>query len=155
MPRIPHDAEHLFRLAALFAAGVVIFLVVRALMVPPGFGELGHFRPGAIGANQQKPLHFAGRAACAECHSEIATGLAAAKHGKIGCEACHGPLAAHAADPDDPATAKPAKLDGLALCSRCHAADPARPQGHPQVVVAEHSEGERCTECHAAHDPAL
>ena len=61
MPRIPHDAEHLFRLAALFAAGVVIFLVVRALMVPPGFGELGHFRPGSLGANQQKPLHFAGR----------------------------------------------------------------------------------------------
>jgi hypothetical protein len=154
MPRIPHDAEHLFRLAALFAAGVVIFLVLRSLMVPAGFGELGHYRPGAIGTNQQRRLHFAGRAACTECHSEIATALVAAKHGKIGCEACHGPLAAHAADPDDPKL-QPAKLDGLTLCSRCHAADPARPLGHPQVEVAAHSEGERCTECHAAHDPAL
>ncbi len=152
MPRIPRDAEHLFRLAALFAAGVVIFLVLRSIMVPAGFGELGHFRPGAIAANQQKPLNFAGRAACAECHSEIGVELAAAKHGRIGCESCHGPLAAHAADPD---TSKPATLDALALCSRCHAADPARPQGHPQVVVAEHSEGESCTECHEAHDPTM
>ena len=158
MPRIPRDAEHLFRLAALFAAGVVIFLVMRSIMVPAGFGELGHFRPGAIATNQQKPLRFAGRAACAECHSEIATALAAAKHARIGCEACHGPLAAHAADPDaalDSRNPKPAPLDGLTLCSRCHAADPARPQGHPQVEVAAHSEGERCTECHAAHDPTL
>ena len=150
MPRIPRDIEHLFRLALLFAAGVVVFLVVRSILVPADFGELGHFRTGAIAANRQQPLNFAGRAACADCHSEVVSGLSAAKHGQIGCEACHGPLAAHAADPD---SAKPATLDGLALCSRCHSADPARPLGHPQVEVAEHSGGESCTECHQAHDP--
>ena len=152
MPRVPRDTEHLVRLALLFGAGIVIFLVVRSLLVPPGFGTLGHFRPGAIVANQQKPLHYAGRAACDECHSETVTELSAAKHGKIGCESCHGPLAAHVADSD---TVTPAKLDVVALCSRCHAADPARPKSHPQVDVAGHAEGEVCTECHQPHDPAL
>ncbi len=152
MPMIPRDAEHLFRLALLFAAGVVTFLVVRSIMVPAGFGELGHFRPGSIVANQQEPLNFAGRAACTECHSEIVSELTAARHGAIGCESCHGPLASHAADPD---ASKPATLDAIALCSRCHAADPARPPGHPQVQVADHSEGESCTECHKAHNPTM
>lgn len=152
MFRVPKDAEHLLRLALLFAAGIVVFLVIRALLVPPGFGEFGHFRTGAIAANQQKTLHFAGRAACDECHSEIVAGLGAAKHAKVGCESCHGPLAAHAADPD---ATQPAKLDAVDLCSRCHAANPSRPKGHPQVEVAGHSEGESCTECHQAHDPTL
>ncbi len=152
MLRVPKDAEHLLRLALLFAAGIVIFLVIRALLLPPGFGQLGHFRPGAIAANQQKPLHFAGRAACEECHSEVVAKLAASKHLRIGCESYHGPAAAHVADPD---ATKPAKIDATDLCSRCHAANPSRPKGHPQIDVAEHTEGEVCTECHEAHDPTL
>ena len=150
MPRVPRDAEHLLRLALLFAAGIVVFLVVRSLLVPAGFGELGHFRPGALLANQQKPLHFAGRAACDDCHAENATTLAASRHAKIGCESCHGPLAAHVADPD---ATKPAKLDAVELCSRCHAELPSRPKKQPQVEIVAHSEGESCTECHEAHDP--
>ncbi|MEI2811083.1 MAG: multiheme c-type cytochrome [Nocardioides sp.] len=151
MLRVPKDAEHLLRLALLFAAGIAIFLVIRAFLLPAGFGELGHFRTGAIAANQQKPLHFAGRAACDECHSEVVTQLAASKHLKVGCESCHGPLAAHVADSD---TVKPAKIDAVDLCSRCHAANPSRPKTQPQVDVAAHSEGAACTECHDAHDPA-
>ena len=151
MLRVPKDAEHLLRLALLFGAGIVIFLVVRAFLLPAGFGEMGHFRTGAIAANQQKTLHFAGRAACDECHSEVVAQLAAAKHAKVGCESCHGPAASHVADPD---ATKPAKLDAVDLCSRCHAANPSRPKSQPQIVVAEHSEGAACTECHDAHDPA-
>lgn len=152
MTRVPRDTEHLVRLALLFAAGIVIFLVVRSLLVPPGFGTLGHFRPGAIVANQQKPLNYAGRAACDECHSETVSELSAAMHGKIGCESCHGPLAAHVADSDN---VTPAKLDVVTLCSRCHAANPSRPKSQPQVDVAAHAEGEVCTECHQPHNPAL
>jgi len=150
MRRIPHDAEHLVRLALLFAAGVGVFLIVRAVLVPDGFGELGHFRTGAIQESRDKTLHFAGRAACTACHTDSGAALAASKHGAIGCESCHDALAAHAADPK---TVKPRKLDVVALCSGCHARNPARPLAHPQVDVAPHAEGARCTECHDAHAP--
>lgn len=144
------DAEHLVRLALVFAAGVVLFLVVRAFLVPPGFGELGHFRTGAIADNAAKPLVFAGRTACAECHGEVADALALDGHAAIGCESCHGALAAHAADPD---AAAPAALEPVALCSLCHQQLAARPAGHPQVDAVAHAEGNACTDCHAAHAP--
>ena len=144
------DAEHVLRLAALFAAGIVVFLVARALLVPPGFGELGHYRTGAIADNRERQPAYAGRAACAECHDEVAAALARDRHGRIGCETCHGPLARHAADPDAVA---PDKLDATPLCARCHDAEPARPMTHPQVEAAAHAEGAACTECHKPHEP--
>ncbi len=33
---------HLIRPAAVFLAGLVLFLVVRAFVVPPSFGQYGH-----------------------------------------------------------------------------------------------------------------
>ena len=39
MLRVPKDAEHLLRLALLFGAGIVIFLGVRAFLLPAGFGH--------------------------------------------------------------------------------------------------------------------
>lgn len=150
MRSLLRDAEHLVRLALLFAAGVALFLVARALLVPPGFGELGHFRTGAIADNQVRPPLFAGRAACADCHGEMADELAADAHAGVGCEACHGALAAHAADPD---AAKPAALESTALCSLCHAALAARPAAHPQVDLDAHAEGNACVDCHSPHAP--
>lgn len=145
------DGEHLVRLAVLFAAGILAFLIVRALLVPPGFGELGHFRTGAIADAQKSAPVYAGRSACTECHGEEAALLAKERHASIGCESCHGALAAHASDSD---TVKPAALDAVALCSRCHAENQARPERQPQVDVEKHAEGNACTECHDAHAPA-
>ena len=65
MPRW-QDAEHLFRLAALFVLGLVLFLVVRAWLVPENFGAYGHYRPGAVDAAVALPIRHAGRAVCAE-----------------------------------------------------------------------------------------
>jgi len=42
------DVEHLVRLAALFAAGLLVFSIARAELVPAGFGTLGHYRASAI-----------------------------------------------------------------------------------------------------------
>jgi hypothetical protein len=151
MRRLLKDAEHLVRLAILFAAGVMAFLIVRALLVPPDFGEYGHFRTGAMADNQKRALAYAGRAACTECHGEEAALFAKGSHARIGCESCHGALAAHVADSDH---VKPAKLDVVALCSRCHSENQARPKKQPQVDVEKHSEGNACTECHDAHSPA-
>jgi hypothetical protein len=152
MSRLLKDAGHLLRLVVLFACGTLVLLIVRELLVPPSFGELGHFRAAAIVEAQKKVPVYAGRAACKECHSEKATALAGGSHARIGCESCHGALAAHVADPD---AIKPQLPNAVELCSRCHAANQARPKSQPQVDIAAHAEGNSCTECHDAHSPAL
>jgi hypothetical protein len=144
------DSEHLIRLALLFGVGVFLFLGARAVLVPADFGELGHYRTGALDDNRQRPLVHAGRAACGECHDTAAT-LSGGAHAKVGCEACHGALAAHAADPG---AAAPPAPEVAALCVRCHGANPARPARHPQVEPEAHAEGASCTDCHEPHSPA-
>ena len=42
------DAGHLFRMAAVFAIGIVLFLVLRGIFVPKTFGQYGHYRAAAI-----------------------------------------------------------------------------------------------------------
>jgi hypothetical protein len=41
-------------MAGLFAVGLTAFLLLRWLMVPEGFGELGHYRVGAIADNRAR-----------------------------------------------------------------------------------------------------
>jgi len=143
---------HLLRVAGLFLAGVAAFLVLQAFLVPEGFGVYGHYRAGAIGESRLRPAAFAGRAACVECHSDVPDVMKGGRHEAIRCEACHGPLAAHAADPSEKKALRP---DGRALCARCHAGNVARPLTFPQVVVADHAGEEACTTCHVAHKPGL
>ncbi len=152
MPETFKDSSHLIRLALLFAAGGLAFLLFRALLVPADFGELGHFRTGALTDMASRPLHFAGRQACAECHADQAKKKAAGKHVRLGCESCHGALAAHAADPK---VAKAEKPDAVPLCVRCHTANQAKPAKFPQVVPASHNEGAACNDCHDPHSPGM
>ena len=152
--RTLRDAEHLVRLALLFLAGALVFLGIRAYFVPAGFGELGHFRTGALQDMRNRPLHFAGRNSCgeADCHEDVTAALAADSHARVGCESCHGALAAHAADPE---IAEAAAVEELDLCSRCHASNPARPASFTQQVEIEpHREESPCSECHPAHEPS-
>jgi hypothetical protein len=146
------DKVHLVRMAALFAAGVLIFLVFRAWMVPAGFGMYGHYRPGALDDVRARPLHFAGRAACADCHTDVVAEREGSKHARIGCEACHGPLMAHVKAAGGQ---KPARPDSRVICPRCHYARPWKPKAFPQVVVAEHSPEGPCTACHKPHAPKM
>ena len=141
---------HLVRVAALFAAGVLAFLALQALLVPKGFGAYGHYRAGALEDNRARPLAYAGRGACVECHSDVWEVLQRGKHGHVRCEACHGPLGKHA---EDPSAGKAVKPDSKQLCARCHAESVARPEKFPQIDVAGHAGGESCTTCHKAHDP--
>ncbi len=142
---------HLVRVAGLFLAGVLAFLVLQAFLVPEGFGALGHYRAGAIEENRVRPVAFAGRAACVECHSDVPDAMKGGRHAGVHCEACHGPLAGHAGDPAEKKAVRP---DSKALCARCHAANVARPARFPQVEVADHMGEEACTTCHVAHQPA-
>jgi hypothetical protein len=152
MTRLFENKEHLVRMAGLFAAGLVVFLVMQALLVPEGFGVYGHFRAGALDDNQKRTPAYAGRASCAECHSDAGDALKAGKHASVGCEACHGPLARHA---EDASAQKAERPDSRAVCLRCHLANVAKPAGFPQVQTKEHSPEGSCVECHPAHSPGL
>jgi Cytochrome c554 and c-prime len=146
------DSGHLFRLAALYAAGTLAFLGIRAYFVPRSFGQYGHYRGAAISEVAARPVHFAGHQACETCHADIQTVKQSGMHAHVNCEACHGPLAKHA---DDPASIQPAKLDTAVLCVRCHAASAAKPKTFPQVVALDHSNGVPCETCHQPHSPAI
>lgn len=146
------DFEHLLRMAAMFAVGLGLFAVARGLLVPEDFGVWGHYRAGALDDNRQRPLVHAGAAACGECHDDVAASRAGGGHETIRCEACHGPLARHAAEPSDQAPALP---DGGTICLRCHLPAMAKPAGFPQVEPDDHAGGEPCDVCHAAHAPRL
>jgi len=118
--------EHLVRMAVLFLGGTLLFVILRAVMVPSGFGEYGHYRPGALDDNRSLPIQYAGRTVCADCHPDVVEARAGGKHEAIGCEACHGALAAHAE---------------------------GRTEDKP--APADHSPAGACTECHMAHSPGL
>jgi len=146
------DANHLFRLAGVFAAGFLAFLLVRGLLVPKSFGQYGHFRGDALAEIKAQPPHYAGHDACEACHSDVLEQKVKGKHVRVNCEACHGPLAKHA---EDPGSVTPEKLDTARLCVRCHEANTAKPKWFPQVVSADHANGLACNECHKPHNPAI
>lgn len=146
------DSGHLIRPAVVLVLALGFFLIIRAAVVPKGFGQYGHYRPAALGAIRSKPVVFAGQDMCVLCHDDQAKVRAAGKHAHVACEACHGPLAEHA---NDPAAHKPVLPDVANLCRRCHEKDSAKPKGFPQVVTAEHSGGMLCNACHVPHNPHL
>lgn len=146
------DVEHLFRLAAIFLAGILVFAVARAALVPDDFGVLGHYRASAVDDVRARPIAYAGQKACADCHTDIVDARAAARHASVACESCHGPLAAHADGRDE---AKPPRPDGRTLCVRCHAARTGKPVRYPRVDVQEHAGDENCLTCHTPHNPRV
>ena len=83
------DFEHLIRLAGIFVAGLLLFAVARAEFVPDDFGKYGHYRAGAIADVAARPMAYAGRARCTECHEDEVNEAAPAKHKVISCETCH------------------------------------------------------------------
>jgi hypothetical protein len=147
------DVEHLLRVAGLLLVGVVLFLGLKALLVPKDFGLYGHYRAGALDDARARPVVFAGRAACEACHSEVPEATKGGKHAGIACEACHGALAPHA-EADDPAATKPPRPTA-ALCPVCHSAAIGKPARFPQVNLKEHAEPGTCLECHRAHRPSV
>jgi cytochrome c554/c'-like protein len=150
--RIFGHREHLVRVAGLFLAGIVVFVALQALLIPEGFGRYGHYRAGALDDARARPIAYAGRAACLECHADAADAAKGSGHSAVHCEACHGPLAAHAGDPTAHAAKRP---DPAVLCVRCHQQNVARPEGFPQKDRAEHAGDEPCTTCHVAHHPRM
>jgi hypothetical protein len=144
------DTEHLFRLAAVFLALIIVFVIARAVLTPKTFGVYGHYRAAALAEIRAREITFAGRGACLDCHDEINVVKKAGKHAGIACEACHGPLEAHVADAS---TVVPEKLEAKKLCLVCHSENLAKPKDFPQINPKEHADDENCMKCHNPHAP--
>lgn len=147
MPRFRLPPQ-ILRLVLLTLVVIATYAVARHLLTPATFGQYGHYRAAALGELSAHRPRFAGAKACTDCHSDEAADLAKDKHRTLSCETCHGEARDHADNPNFDLP-KPA----ADLCLRCHVADPARPAHQPQIVVADHYPGERCTSCHVPHQP--
>jgi len=152
MARRTSTHAHLIRMAGLFVLGITAFVVLRWVMVPSDFGELGHYRSGAVLDNMNRPRVFAGQAACVECHADVVELRAKGRHAGVACESCHGALAGHAASPIE---AKPVRPDARTTCIVCHTASISKPASFPQVLPAEHAPEGSCAACHAVHNPKI
>jgi len=146
------DSEHLIRLAAVFAGGLLFFVVIRSFFVPSSFGLYGHYRADAIKDVAALQVVHAGHEACEGCHSDVADLKNKGKHAHVNCEACHGPQGQHA---NDPMSVKPPLPDPAKLCVTCHEANAAKPRSFPQIVAKDHAGDVACNTCHVPHNPRI
>jgi len=138
------------RLLAVFVLFGVIFGLARRELVPESFGTIGHYRADAVSKVAAREKRFAGHQECARCHEGNAQRRLSGNHAGVRCEVCHGPGAAHAADPQGVELGAPRGRD---LCVLCHAFNPARPTGFPQVIPERHNPLDPCMTCHDPHAP--
>ena len=90
---------------------------------------------------------------CISCHQPEYKKLTSATHAAIGCESCHGPLAAHVADAPvvgEEGTGFKVTKPTDAVCTNCHVAAIGRPATFRQIVPAQHYLNV-CLQCHDPH----
>lgn len=168
--------QHIRRLLYTFAVVISLFLVVRFLLVPKSFGEFGHYRGLSLAENADRPLYYAGSAACGKCHQDIVDEKSAGHHTGLACEGCHGPAYEHVQFADSARTAplpdslKLERNTTRAYCATCHELNSSRlkmvsdtvnvsvikmiqEKKHGQVINKETNLPYACIECHNPHDP--
>jgi len=138
------------RLAAVFAVAIVGLLVARSLLVPDTFGDVGHYRAAATDSIAAHEMKYAGHQECSLCHRPIADQRMESNHRTVACEVCHGPAAEHVAAPLD---VKPDAPRERGFCPLCHAYNPSRPTGFPQIDPVAHNPRMPCAGCHDPHAP--
>jgi hypothetical protein len=142
--------EQVTRLSILLIILIVFFIIVRSWLVPPDFGEYGHYRTSAIDENISQEIIYAGQDICYDCHDEVVESKSLGYHKNIACEVCHGPAANHTDDPEEFVLEAPRERG---YCPICHEYLPSRPTGFPQIVAASHNPMRPCIACHEPHDP--
>jgi hypothetical protein len=145
--RIPEQVK---RLAIVIGSLVVAALIVRFYIIPPKFTDRDQHRASTVEREIAKPVKFAGSRACQDCHEDITVKKAKGFHKTLSCEGCHGPAVRHA---EDPSAAKPSAPRDRKFCPVCHAYDPSRPTGFPQINPTAHNPIKPCITCHNPHDP--
>lgn len=146
--RMPEQVSRLLVVFALFI-GAVVF--VRVFLIPPALKETGFHRASTIERVAAQEVRYMGTESCSECHDEQPEALENSRHQALSCETCHGPGYMHVADPS---SALPRVPRERRLCPQCHAFNPSRPTGFPQINPRAHNPLRPCITCHEPHDPA-
>ncbi len=150
--------KHIWRMSLLLVFLFTAGIFARHFMVPESFGEAGFYRYDAMTELTAKSPRHGAVNACADCHEDKVTALAAGLHSAVQCEVCHDVLSTHVQDDD--------KYRDMAinrsyrLCAYCHQKLLARPVEVAQIVLAEHLEldssqaiaEEACLECHDSEE---
>ena len=167
--------QQIKRLISVFAIFVALFLIMRQVLKPDSFGDLGHYRAKAIQENTMKELHYAGSDSCAKCHEDILKDKSLGFHKQLKCEVCHGPGLKHAHYakqfktlqlPDSLILYKPTERKDCAICHQINAArikiqfDTINTSMIHQINVRDHNLQDKktkvefkCIECHNPHQP--
>jgi hypothetical protein len=166
--------EQIKRLISVFAIFIVLFLIMRQVLKPSSFGEIGHYRALAIQENKMKELKYAGSESCTKCHDDLRAEKAAGKHRQLKCEVCHGPGLKHGLYvekvngelPDSLVLYKPVRRKDCAICHQINAArikiqfDTINNTMIHQINVLEHNlldtdtkKEYKCIDCHNPHQP--
>jgi DmsE family decaheme c-type cytochrome len=154
------------------AAALMMFPLLAARVARDAAPSIAHAQtpmpaapsaPDPTAAAQAAQQGYAGEDACLTCHSDMTAGYHGTPHGRQadprapasnqGCESCHGPGAAHAADPSNEATML-SFVDELTpdqaseRCTTCHN---TRTQAE-WMGSAHESRDLTCVTCHSVHD---
>lgn len=173
------DTAHLWVMAMGLALVGVFYVIVRTVVVPPSFGEFGHYRGDSLRENAAIPRNLVSASECLDCHVAQAEKFKASPHHEVHCGQCHGDLLKHFDDctraakaagkaPDKSVGAVKCDVSGLKLetirvaCVRCHVQLVGRPEKFPTINPGEHladNDAENrespkvCLQCHSGHDP--
>ena len=145
--RIP---EQIHRLVIVLAILVGATFLIRFVIIPRSLVSTDLHWSEAAQRELAKPVKFAGATACQDCHEDVAGKKARSFHKNVSCESCHGPAVKHA---EDPGAVKPQAPRDRKFCPVCHAYDPSRPTGFPQINPTAHNPLKPCISCHNPHDP--
>ena len=131
--------------AMMVCMGTFVFM-----LIPKSLKDVRIQQADAIKREQAKPVKFAGAHACADCHEHNYEEKKTGFHRDLSCETCHGASKAHT---EDPTSIKPVIPKERQFCVLCHAYNPSRPKGFPQINPMVHNPLKPCASCHNPHDP--
>ena len=154
----PSPKAHFVRLAGVLGVAFVVFLTLKAILVPSSWDYDNWYRGDALELNASYELAYGGNDSCVACHQDTMDEFSQAKHQQLSCESCHGALADHVKDGVKIAEAH---MDDESRwqCLNCHEARVNKPKDFPQfdkITINEHKELDDemlCIACHSPHDP--
>ena len=145
---IPPQVKRLLFFLLIF---ITMFILLRKLLIPETFGELGHYRAASLLDNEAHEIVFAGQESCLECHGDIGDLIEFDLHSEMNCETCHNAGYIHSQSPE------PANIQipsGRIFCGTCHSQNAARPdQVITQIDLKVHNTDINCIDCHNPHQP--